>query len=143
MIKHDRHGTIQQLANVTDIAEGTLSRLLVGHNRPDARNLKALCKALPEDEVAALLEAHLLDQVPEGYEHLVRVSANAEGRPGDQSIEKLKLNERVRTVLDNIANLFHEKPSSIAPLKMLAHYLRTDKVLPDCAYQAKPQNHIK
>lgn len=63
--------TRMDLAGKTNIPYRTLSTYAVGERLPDVETIAILCRALPPDEVPALLAARASDEVPAALRHLI------------------------------------------------------------------------
>jgi hypothetical protein len=62
-----------QLAEATGIPYRTLTNYALDKSPADRNAMTAICRALPEDEAAALVMARLHDECPEEFERLVRI----------------------------------------------------------------------
>ena len=56
--------TMQGLSKICGVPRGNLTSYLTGRARPSVEALRALAKALPAEERAPLILAHLLDECP-------------------------------------------------------------------------------
>ena len=111
-IKQQHYSTIEKLAGTTNIAQGTLSRFMTGKHHPDGKNFAQLCRTLPAEQAATLLEAYLRDHIPDGRDHLVRLCAAPEGQPEDHNIIADELPHAARVLLYDLSNLLVAHPET-------------------------------
>lgn len=89
------------------ISIGAISNYLAGR-RPAPEQLAQICNALEDHERAALLEAHLRDELPEIYRSLVAITHTGESPTLREEAlaawQTAALPESTRVALDLIAN---------------------------------------
>ena len=69
----ENNWTQQHLANRLDADQATVSRWLSGRVEMGGSTLQRLLGEIPIEHRSAVLEAYLLDRVPEGFEDLVQL----------------------------------------------------------------------
>jgi len=69
------HWTQQHLAGLLDADQATVSRWLSGRVQMGGDTLAKLLSLVPDEQKSVLLETYLRDQIPEGCDYLVKLSA--------------------------------------------------------------------
>lgn len=73
-------GTPQAFANKCGLSRPTISRFMSGKSRPDRESLGKILACLDRSSCAQLLEAHLLDSIPQDYLKKVEIKTSSPKR---------------------------------------------------------------
>ena len=71
----ENHWTQQHLAGLLDADQATVSRWLSGRVQMGRETLSKLLALVPDNQKSVLLETYLKDQIPDGFDYLVNLSA--------------------------------------------------------------------